>query len=102
MLIVVSPDKSIESLDGHIPLDLMTNATFSGALPKSMTSMNRFKEKSSTPHMTTFDRSQSNRDFMIDINKDETDAVRRKYKMDKSPSLETMAVSPKKKINPDK
>ena len=30
MLLVVSPEKSVESLDGHMPLAILSNATFSG------------------------------------------------------------------------
>ena len=59
-----------------------------------MTSSQRFK--SSEPYSAIFDRTQSNRDFMVEINANETKHARRTQKMDKSPSLKAQLISNKK------
>jgi hypothetical protein len=67
-LLAVTPDKHIESIDGHMPLEIMTGINFNKAMPRKITHRKYHKAKS--PYMEKIKKGQSIRNLLIECNED--------------------------------
>jgi len=81
LLIAVSPDKEIETIDGSCPIDLMDRVNFSNRVPRAV---QHKKFQLNSPYLADFGRDQGSIKFFCDMNHHST----KKSIIEKSPSLQ--------------
>ena len=67
LLLTVTPDKHVESLDGHLPIDTINSANFRNRLPYKMTHK---KYVMKSPYLAKFHKTQSTKEFFSEVNEE--------------------------------
>ena len=86
-MIAVTPDKHVESLDGHLPIDIMDGVNFRNRLPYKMTHK---KTCLKSPFLAKFHKTQGNKNFFTDVNEEQIAYITKKKQVEKSPSLKAV------------
>ena len=68
LLMVVTPDKNVVSLDGHLPMDIMTGINFNNRMPRKITHKNYPNSKN--PYFEKVKRGEASRSLYINCNED--------------------------------